>query len=129
MRLEALAQRYGSALPVPFGWVLSEDRSELDLLPLAASLVDAREAARGAAVFHATVVAALEAWVVAARQRTGIARVVLGGGCFVNRILAEGLTRRLHLRGLEVLHARQVPSGDGGVSLGQAWVAIRQAMD
>lgn len=129
MRLEALAQRYGSALPVPFGWLLSRDGSELDLLPLAASLMDAREAARGAAVFHATLVAALEAWVVAARRRTGIDRIVLGGGCFANRVLTEGLTRRLRMRGIEVLHARQVPSGDGGLSLGQAWVAIQQAMD
>lgn len=129
MRLEALAQGYGSVLPVPFGWLLAEDASELDLLPLAASLVDASEAARGAAVFHATLVAALEAWVVAARRRTGIERIVLGGGCFVNRLLSDGLTSRLRMRGLDVLHARNVPCGDGGVSLGQAWVAVQRAMD
>ena len=129
MRLEALAQNYGSALPVPFGWLMSKDGSELDLLPLAASLMDARDAARGAAVFHATLVAALEAWVVAARQRTGITRVALGGGCFVNRVLTEGLVTRLRMRGMEVLHARQVPSGDGGLSLGQAWIAIQQVME
>jgi hydrogenase maturation protein HypF len=49
--------------------------------------------------------------------------VVLGGGCFMNRVLADGLTQALRRRGLTPWLARVVPSNDGGISLGQAALA------
>ena len=50
--------------------------------------------------------------------------VALGGGCFANRWLAERLPPLLERAGLRVLTAWDVlPPGDGGLSLGQAWVA------
>jgi hydrogenase maturation protein HypF len=122
MLLEGLAERHGAVAPLAGGWTIGED-GILDLLPLAAALADLDDAGYGAALFHATLVAALDEWVRAAAGRTGVDTVVLGGGCFMNRILATGLRERLEQRGLTVLEARQAPPNDGGLALGQAAVA------
>ena len=124
MQLEALAQRHrrrGDARSL----YRIDAAGRLDLLPLLASLLDESDAARGAARFHGTLVAGLDAWIGHHARCTGLATVALGGGCFLNAIVSRELTRRLEARGLQVLAARQVPSGDGGLSLGQAWVAQR----
>jgi hydrogenase maturation protein HypF len=49
--------------------------------------------------------------------------VALSGGCFQNRRLTERALARLRAGGHRVLLHRQVPTNDGGVSLGQAAVA------
>jgi predicted NodU family carbamoyl transferase len=46
--------------------------------------------------------------------------VALSGGCFHNRILLAELTRRLEAENFTVLSHALVPSGDGGLALGQA---------
>jgi hydrogenase maturation protein HypF len=48
--------------------------------------------------------------------------VVLSGGCFQNALLVDGLEGALG-DDFTVLRARAVPPGDGGLALGQAWVA------
>ncbi len=53
----------------------------------------------------------------------GLETVALSGGVFQNRILLEQVSTRLRALGLQVLSHRQVPSNDGGISLGQAVVA------
>jgi hydrogenase maturation protein HypF len=128
MQLEALAQRHDGHLgrgSDGTGLASINGQGELDLLPLLASLADEADAARGAARFHRGVVAGLDAWVSRHAGRIGLDTVALGGGCFMNAIIVRELTRRLEARGLRVLAARQVPANDGGLSLGQAWVAQR----
>ena len=126
MQLEALATRHG---PVRAGdglWAVTYDGT-LDLLPLAARLAETRDAGFGAALFHATLVEALAEWVGEFAASEGIATVALGGGCFANAILSCGLREALAERGLVVLEARQAPANDGGIALGQAWVAAQGA--
>jgi hydrogenase maturation protein HypF len=100
----------------------------LDWRPLVAALLEdlARGAARGvlAARFHNGLVAAM----VAVARAVGQRRVVLSGGCFQNRALAERAADALEAAGHEVLMHRQVPPNDGGVSLGQAAVAAARAL-
>ena len=57
----------------------------------------------------------------------GVSQVALGGGCLMNRVLAEELSARLAAAGVKALLARAVPPNDGGLSLGQALIARRAA--
>ena len=130
MRLEALAARGGPAEPLDFAVGGGEDADaamELDVRPLIVGLVDGAAAGRAvetlAAAFHETLAAMLAEAVGRVARRTGLRRVVLSGGCFANRLLLGGLARRVRAAGLEVLAHRQVPTGDGGIALGQAVVA------
>lgn len=124
MELEALAHRHGPAQPLAAGFVVS-DSGILDLYPLLARLAEDVPAAFGAACFHATFAWALTQWLEWASGKTGIRQVALGGGCFLNRLLTAQLRAYLQSAGWQVFTARQAPPNDGGLSLGQAWVAMQ----
>jgi hydrogenase maturation protein HypF len=79
--------------------------------------------AHAAAVFHLTLARDLAAWATQACTQHDIDTVVLNGGCLANRLLDDALTQQLHAAGLRVWRASHYPCGDGGLSLGQAWVA------
>ncbi len=121
MLLEGLAEQAGAVAPLEDGYVLHDD-GRLDLLPLLARLADEADPIRGAGLFHATLVRALADW---AARHQDVHTVALGGGCLLNAILSRGLRQRLGAHGLTVLEASQVPPNDGGLSLGQAWVAMQ----
>lgn len=104
------------------GWSL--DGGVLDLRRLLGELAGQRDAEQGAALFHATLVAALAEWTARACNESGVGIVALGGGCFFNRLLAEGLRRELDNLGLRVLAPIKLVPGDAGLALGQAWVAL-----
>lgn len=95
----------------------------LDLLPLLLSLCSYRRLDEAAAFFHAALAKALADWVAQASASTGISTVVCGGGCMLNSLLSKALGERLEKFGITVLEANAMPPGDGGLSLGQAWVA------
>jgi len=126
MLLEGLAERHGPVEAEP-GLVTIDVDEELDLSGLAMRLADESDAGRGAAVFHATLVVALADWVARAARDHEIDTVACGGGCFLNALLAGGLRRALAARGLTMLEAQAVPPNDGGLALGQAWVALQAA--
>ena len=65
----------------------------------------------------------LHPWAIEACTQHGIDTVVLNGGCLANRLLDDALTQHLQDAGLQVWRASHYPCGDGGLSLGQAWVA------
>jgi hydrogenase maturation protein HypF len=60
------------------------------------------------------------------RSQSGLNRVCLSGGTFHNIYLSEELEAELSLEGFEVYSQRDVPAGDGGLSLGQALIAAHQ---
>lgn len=120
MALEGLVRR---PRLVPEGYRLHD--GVLDLRPLVPRLLDA--CARDAAeIWHGTFAEGLVAWALEELGRRGARRVVLSGGCVANRVLTEAVLARLSQEGIEALVPRQVPPGDGGLSLGQAWVAARR---
>lgn len=100
----------------------------LNLYPLFKQLAEEGAPGRGAAHFHASLVDGLTHWIGDTAEATGLRRVALVGGCLHNRVLAAGLRHKLQARGLSVFEAQHVPPGDGGIALGQAWVARAQLM-
>ncbi len=76
------------------------------------------------AKFHNTLVEAA----VGIARRVREKRVVLSGGCFQNRYLAEKAITRLRQEGFEPFWHQWVPPNDGGVSLGQAVVGIHSEL-
>lgn len=56
----------------------------------------------------------------------GTRQIVLSGGTFQNRILLERTIVRLEERGYKVYINEQVPPGDGGLCLGQAYLCARR---
>ncbi|SDG83670.1 Hydrogenase maturation protein, carbamoyltransferase HypF [Bradyrhizobium sp. Rc2d] len=122
MKLEALVRR--TAI-LEAGWTI--DGGVLSLQPLFARLVaDDIDAAGGAGLFHGTFAAACVDWVTRSARTTGVNTVVLSGGCFLNAVLADEIPRGCSAAGLTPLVPRRVPPNDGGLSLGQAWIAALQ---
>jgi hydrogenase maturation protein HypF len=76
-----------------------------------------------AAAFHNTVADFTRNVCVAVREKHGLKKVVLSGGCFQNALLIRRLLEGLGDDGFEILTHRLVPPNDGGISLGQAVVA------
>jgi hydrogenase maturation protein HypF len=107
---------------LPGGWTVGED-GVLDLLPLLSALID-RAPADGADLFHGTLAAALVDWSLPALAAHGLSDIVLSGGCIMNKVLTESLTGTFARHGIIALASRRVPANDGGLSLGQAWVAV-----
>jgi hydrogenase maturation protein HypF len=119
MELEALCEA-----PRALAGGFSIEGDVLDLAPLFRSLLDQKLSPReGAELFHGTLIEALAAWIGGAARRLGQTRVALGGGCLMNAALADGVSRRLREQGIEPLLARKIPCNDGGLSLGQAFLA------
>lgn len=117
MQLEALVTE---PEVYPHGWRISENF--FDLRPVLNYLVTLKDPVLGANVFHGTLIAGLADWVLGVCCETKRNQVILSGGCFLNRILAEGLVAKLKNVGVTALLPRLLPPNDGGLSLGQAWV-------
>jgi hydrogenase maturation protein HypF len=86
----------------------------------------AREAVAGG--FHNTVVGFCLEAAVRLRDARGVGTVALSGGVFQNRLLLRKLVEALSDGGFRVLLHREVPTNDGGVSLGQAVVANQRVL-
>ena len=115
MRLEAVADPAClDAYPLPLR------DGELDTRALVVALLDDRApVAVRAARFHNGLADGLAA----AALGAGLDRVVLGGGCLANRLLAARLAETIEAGGGLPLLPRALPPGDGGLSAGQAAVA------
>ena len=109
---------------------IATDASVLDIRPLLATLLEWPRAAdtvpAAAAWFHLALAHALADWAAHAARQAQCRAVCLGGGCFMNAILAEQLTRRLQGLGMRVYRPLRNSCGDAGLALGQAWVVAQQ---
>ena len=75
------------------------------------------------AKFHNTIAVALLEMAKKAREKTRLETIALSGGVFCNRYLTNRLIKLLKGNGFRVLFNREVPSNDGGISVGQAAIA------
>lgn len=76
----------------------------------------------GAARFHLALAGALATATLQHAAARDVGTVVLGGGCFFNRVLSQALTTRLEAAGLRVQRPTAPGCGDAGLALGQAWL-------
>lgn len=103
------------------GWSIKD--FHFNVLPLFEFLLNNDDPIAGSNLFHGTLIAGLGQWVNGLCQEKGIDKVVLSGGCFLNKILAEGLINTLSQLGIRAFLPQNLPPNDGGISLGQAWIA------
>ncbi len=111
--------RYVLALrPAPAG-----EPWQLDWQPLLSALLEDR--ARGLPVgpialgFHRALAGSL----VALAGWLGLERLLLGGGCFQNRLLLQLAVEGLRAAGIEPVWPQRIPCNDGGLALGQLLAA------
>jgi len=119
-----LAKKFGPSGPLADGFQI-DSGDVLSFLPLLSYLADERDAGRGAAVFHETLAAGFCALAARSAEQLDVCDIALAGGCLLNARLACRLRHRLESHGLRVFEAASLPPNDGGLSYGQAWVAIR----
>jgi hydrogenase maturation protein HypF len=74
--------------------------------------------------FHNGVARIIEEGCLELRERHGLHTVALSGGVFQNTLLLAAAVRRLEAHGFAVLTHSRVPCNDGGISLGQAVIAV-----
>ena len=75
--------------------------------------------------FHNSIVQAARQACNEVRSLFGYNKAALSGGVWQNRLLFRKTVSVLELDGFEVFTHHQVPTNDGGLSLGQAWIAAQ----
>ena len=106
-------------------------RAEIDWRETLTEIADARrrghspaDIARG---FHRSFARATAAAIATLAEASGVDTVVLSGGVMQNDLLLGDLRNELEGSGLQIWINRVVPANDGGVSLGQAALALFDA--
>jgi len=115
-----LESRVSEMRALESGWRIEDN--QLNFLPLFSALLQC-DMAEGANLFHGTLVAGLVEWVKQAAGDKGLQHILLSGGCFLNKVMSEGVIAQLKQVQLIPLYPSRYPPNDGGISLGQAWVA------
>jgi hydrogenase maturation protein HypF len=127
IELEGLAAESRSRGWYPVDVALNGDRWILQVAPIVSEV--AAERRRGissadiARRFHSTLVEAIRQTCRRLRDESGLDRVVLSGGVFMNEILLTESLAALGEDGFTVFRHRRVPPNDGGLCLGQLAVA------
>lgn len=79
-----------------------------------------------ALAFHERIIDMIITQCTAIRFSRGTNKVALSGGTFQNKILMEGVLERLRAEGFEPYYNISVSPNDGGIALGQAFVAMHK---
>lgn len=121
----AIGEVENAAYPVDLVW--KDETCILQTKPMFAAIIDdlAQKApvSRISQRFHNGLVETFCKVAREVRERTSLDRVCLSGGAFHNGYLLTHLTKHLQNAGFAVYTQKEVPAGDGGLSLGQALVA------
>jgi hydrogenase maturation protein HypF len=116
--LESLATAAPEAGAYPVA-ITDKRPLELDWRPAIRALLHDVGVGVAAATIAARFHDAMVHGAVALARRSGLADIVLTGGCFQSWLLTERLSTALRAAGLNVFIHRRVPPGDGGLALGQ----------
>ncbi|MBU8910525.1 MAG: carbamoyltransferase HypF [Desulfobacterales bacterium] len=100
---------------------------EIDMIPCIRQITDDLKEntslSRISSKFHNTIVQAFARAAARVSKDTDIRKIVLSGGVFNNDYILSSMIRTLEENNFKVYTHTKVPTGDGGISLGQAVVA------
>ncbi len=126
MSLEFCTDGHASSELYPFELKKVGGEYIIDWRPtMSAVLQDCRatgEVSVVASKFHNT----LSEVIIAVARRVRLRRVVLSGGCFMNKYLTERTILRLRANGFEPYWHHHIPTNDGGISIGQLMAASQR---
>jgi len=127
IELEMAARSSSETVGYPFAIRRQDGCWQIDSSPLFCGIVqDLRRIVCTETIsrrFHNGLVETLARLACLLRQESSINRICLSGGTFNNLLVFEHLIRKLESCGFDVFTHSEVPTGDGGLSLGQALVA------
>jgi hydrogenase maturation protein HypF len=127
IELEALAwEQFPQQSDHAYGFELAGSSINWSLLwkGLLDDLIEEKEPAVIAARFHHAIALAVSKVVDTLCVENNSRTVVLSGGVFQNKLLLERTSQLLRNRDLTVLSPQAFPANDGGISLGQAVIAM-----
>jgi hydrogenase maturation protein HypF len=128
VELETIADS-GPQEPYPFE-IISGNPFQIDPTPLVHAIVQDLfkqvSAATISARFHATIAEMICYFARLFRQQAGLDTLGLTGGVFQNMRLLKEVIQRLNNEKFTILTHQQVPTNDGGISLGQCLIARGQ---
>ncbi|AEA34279.1 carbamoyltransferase HypF [Hippea maritima] len=76
-----------------------------------------------AMMFHNTIIDAVFENILNISHSNNIKNIALSGGVFQNEIILSGIVSRLNKKGFDVYFNNTAPINDGGIALGQIWLA------
>lgn len=97
----------------------------IDWEPMARTMLHDLEAGVTAGIISAKFHRTLAEAIVSMAIHAGEKKVVLSGGCFQNKTLCESAIQRLREEGFEPYWHRNIPTNDGGISVGQVMAVAR----
>lgn len=121
----------GKIAPYPLNFPLSFEEGQITADPVAVIMEISRAYAEGsdkralALGFHYAVAEMTAGICLRIREKSGENKIALSGGVFANEILTTNCIALLEKNGFHVYMNEQVPANDGGLALGQTFVAGR----
>lgn len=124
--LEYAAWKHGTIRPpkTPNIPIVEDEILRLDWRPLVREFVQGIRRKEPVPVLAASFHHALVDAALAVIRRVGEPRIVLSGGVFCNRYLLEILWTKIEENGFLGYTHSQIPPTDGGLAVGQLWVAV-----
>jgi hydrogenase maturation protein HypF len=123
--VQAVAEKSrGSNNCYDFSIEKEEKNTVFNLLPLFHDMInDNRSVSEKAFIFHKSLANGIVSMAERARSEFDINKVGLTGGVFQNTLLLELTIASLKEKKFQVLIHSEIPTNDGGISLGQAYLA------
>ncbi len=122
----AAADYWGDPIELTLPWEDGIWRTDLLIGEIYSRKADGAPVGALALGFHIAVAEGICQGVIESARRYRCSAVALSGGCFANRLLLSLCRDRLERAGLQVWRNEAVPVGDGGIALGQAYLAACQ---
>jgi hydrogenase maturation protein HypF len=110
-----------------YSWEFHQGDTAIMVQPMIRKIVsdvlNGRDHAVISAIFHNTLIEMFCQLSIQLQNKFYLNKIILSGGVFQNKRLLSGLANRLKKSNLKVYVPLKLPCNDGGISLGQAYVA------